>query len=71
MRNHLEERDVKLSIGVANLEKLGRHIKRLGDHVTQQRLASAPDCVPLLKLERTYYQLVDAQLSTALTLVDE
>nr|WP_033042733.1 hypothetical protein [Pseudomonas sp. SbOxS1]KEX92914.1 hypothetical protein HA62_16635 [Pseudomonas putida]NYU05730.1 hypothetical protein [Pseudomonas sp. SbOxS1] len=71
LRNQLEERDVKLSVGVANLEKLGRHIKRLGDHVTQQRLASAPDCVPLLKLERTYYQLVDAQLSTALTLVDE
>lgn len=71
LRNQLEQRDVKLSIGVEHLNRLGRHIKRLGDHVAQQRLALAPNCVPLLKLERAYYQLVDAQLSAALSLVDE
>lgn len=71
LRNQLEQRDVKLILGVKHLDSLGRHIKRLGEHVAQQRLALAPNCLPLLKLERAYYQLVDAQLSAALTLVDD
>lgn len=71
LRNQLEARDVALHIGVTNLENLGRHIKRLGEHVSRERLAVTPNCVPLLKLERTYYQLVDAQLSAALSLLDE
>lgn len=71
LRNQLEQRDVKLILGVKHLSSLGRHIKRLGEHLAQQRLALAPNCLPLLKLERAYYQLVDAQLSAALTLVDE
>ncbi|EPG9352136.1 hypothetical protein IPC29_06605 [Pseudomonas aeruginosa] len=71
IREQLVERDMKLSIGVAQLEILARQIKKLGEHIALQRLDSTPNCVPLLKLERAYYQLVDAQLSTALTLVDE
>lgn len=70
VREQLAVQDMRLSIGVAEFESLARQIKILGEHIAVQRLGSAPNCVPLLKLERAYYKLVDAQLSTALTLVD-
>jgi hypothetical protein len=69
LREQLERENVKLGIDVMELDSLTAHIKRLGAHIAEQRLASAPNCVPLLRLERTYYKLVDIQLSTALTLV--
>jgi hypothetical protein len=69
LREQLERENVKLGMDVMELDSLTAHIKRLGAHIAAQRLASAPNCVPLLRLERTYYQLVDTQLSAALMLV--
>lgn len=70
-REQLEAQDIKLRIGVMELESFSRQIKKLGKHIAAQRLASAPNCVPLLKLERAYYQLVDAQLSATLMLMED
>ena len=69
LREQLDRENVKLGIEVMELDRLTAHIKRLGEHISLQRRASAPNCAPLLRLERTYYQLVDTQLSMALMLV--
>ncbi|MGK9568726.1 hypothetical protein O6461_25850, partial [Salmonella enterica subsp. enterica] len=46
-REQLESQDIKLRIGVMELESFSRQIKKLGKHIAAQRLASAPNCVPL------------------------
>lgn len=71
VREQLALQDKRLTIGVVEFESLAKDVKKLGERIALMRMDSAPNCVPLLKLERAYYQLVDAQLSTALTLLDE
>ncbi len=70
-RESLVRDDRKLNIDVIQQKKISSEIKRLGEYIAGARLNSPLNCLPLLKLERTYYRLVDTQLELALKLVDE
>ena len=71
LRLRLQQQTLEIELSEELLSSFAGQIKVLGQAIAKQRLNAAPNCVPLLQLEAAYYQLVDAQLQTALDLIKE
>lgn len=71
LRDHLALQDARLEIDHETFKSLSSQAKRLGQAIAALRQNSPRNCTHLLELERAYYKLVDAQLKTAMELVDE
>jgi polyhydroxyalkanoate synthesis regulator phasin len=71
LRARLEQQELDIQIDEERLDSLSRQVKKLGNAIARLRLDSPPNCGTLLRLESAYYNLVDAQLKTAMDLVKE
>jgi hypothetical protein len=71
LRARLKRQELDIQIGAEQFDSLSRQVKKLGESVARLRLDSPPNCGTLLHLESAYYNLVDAQLKTAMDLVEE
>lgn len=64
MRHRLAQQAQALRMDADEFGALSRQVKKLGQLIAAQRLRAPPHCQHLLKLEHSYYQLVDIQLRT-------
>lgn len=71
LRHRLLRQALEIELSEECFNSFARQIKKLGQAIAAQRNHVAPNCLPLLRLEAAYYQLVDVQLQTALDLVKE
>ena len=71
LRLRLQQQTLEIVLSEERFSRFAGQIKLLGQAIAKQRLNAASNCVPLLQLEAAYYQLVDAQLQTALDLIKE
>lgn len=71
LRHRLQQQALDIDLNEECFNSFARQIKQLGQAIAAQRRNAAPNCLPLLRLEAAYYQLVDVQLQTAMDLVQE
>lgn len=71
LRHRLQQQALDIELSEECFNSFARQIKQMGLAIAAQRRNAAPNCLPLLRLEAAYYQLVDVQLQTALDLVQE
>lgn len=64
MRQRLAQQAQALQLDADEFGALSRQVKKLGELISAQRLGAPPHCQHLLKLEHSYYRLVDMQLRT-------
>lgn len=64
MRQLLAQQVQAFQMEADEFDALSRQVKKLGQLIAAQRLRAPPHCQHLLKLEHSYYRLVDVQLRT-------
>lgn len=71
LRLRLRQHQQAIKIDASQFAALSRQVKTLGQLIASQRTTLPPNCTTMASLEKTYYQLVDAQLQMAMTSVKE
>ena len=71
LRMRLQQQQREIEISAATFASIARQVKALGEAIARLRMSAPPGCRSLLRLESTYYDLVDVQLRTAMALIQE